>query len=346
LACIAAFVAGALTGVPASQVMLGYAGIVATFTILMLAFLTIFVALRGIGAGFSLSGAEAFIDDRFGSRSSATGTLLPILLMPLLLGAFGTFKQMLPLVRSFDWDDSLAAADRALFFGRQPWELTHALLGWPMVTQLLDKIYTMWVVFLFVSVLGFALIAPRQIRARFFLSFALAWILIGVLAAFWMASAGPCYAGQIGAGAAAEFAPLMERLQSVHQSGYPLQALEWQDQLWVAQVNQDYGFARGISAMPSMHNAISFLYLLALGNAGPFARWASRTFAVLIFVTSVHLGWHYAVDGLTAWAAIALIWWIVGCHLRRSGYEEVAGDARLVEAEQAPDGPVAAPARP
>lgn len=344
LAAAAAFWAGAVTGVPAAQVMLGYAGIVATFAALMLAFLASFLAARFVGVRMPLSGAESFIRNRFGCRSSAAGTLLPVLLMPLLLGAFGTFKQILPLVRPFDWDDSLAAADRALFFGHQPWELTHALLGDPVVTQFLDKIYTIWVVFLFVSVLGFALIAPRAIRARFFLSFALGWILIGVLAAFWMASAGPCYAGGIGADAAAEFAPLMERLQSIHQSGYPLQAIEWQRQLWLAQVNQDYGFARGISAMPSMHNAISFLYVLALGNAGPLARWASRTFALLILLTSVHLGWHYAVDGLIAWAAMAFIWWVVGCYLRRSGHEGLACDAATPRPEQSP-GPRAAPAR-
>ena len=33
---------------------------------------------------------------------------------------------------------------------------------------------------------------------------------------------------------------------------------------------------------------------------------------VLVFIASVHLGWHYAVDGYGAWLIALPLWWIAG----------------------------------
>ena len=72
--------------------------------------------------------------------------------------------------------------------------------------------------------------------------------------------------------------------------------------------------------MPSMHNSIAFLYVLATRRSSSFLRWAAWLFAVAILVGSVHLGWHYLADGLFAWVAVAAIWWGAGAYLRWCGY--------------------------
>lgn len=87
-------------------------------------------------------------------------------------------------------------------------------------------------------------------------------------------------------------------------------------------VNGKFGFAMGISAMPSMHNAISFLYVMAARRAKLPLRIAAVVFAGLVLVASVHLGWHYAIDGLVAWASMGTIWWAVDGYLRKIGYDE------------------------
>jgi hypothetical protein len=85
----------------------------------------------------------------------------------------------------------------------------------------------------------------------------------------------------------------------------------------------------GVSAMPSMHNAIAVLYgLTAMRMAKPL-RIAAWTFATLIFVGSIHLGWHYAVDGIIAGLMMAGIWYAAGRYLDRVGYTSAirkAGD--------------------
>lgn len=269
--------------------------------------------------------------NRFRSPMLTASLLAPLVLMPMLFTGFGVLKMLLPLNTPFAWDDSFAAADRALFFGRQPWELTHAVLGGVEATIVIDRLYSGWVLLLSFAILGFALFAPRYDRARFFLSFTAAWLLLGVAGAYLGASAGPCYAALIGASSAPEFAPLMERLHAI--AAIPdthIDAVRWQGVLWDAHSNRRYGFGMGISAMPSLHNAIAMLYALAFFRFGRAWGAAGTAFAIVIFVGSVHLGWHYAVDGIAAAIAMAAIWWAAGRYLERSGY------AAAVEKAQEP----------
>jgi hypothetical protein len=64
----------------------------------------------------------------------------------------------------------------------------------------------------------------------------------------------------------------------------------------------------GISAMPSMHVAVVALYVLAARHYGRVALMLASFLYLLIFVGSVHLGWHYAVDGLFSTLGMAVIW--------------------------------------
>jgi hypothetical protein len=51
-------------------------------------------------------------------------------------------------------------------------------------------------------------------------------------------------------------------------------------------------------------------------------------FAAVIFVGSIHLGWHYAVDGYVSALAVAGIWYGVGWLLnRRRGGAALLGSA-------------------
>ncbi|HYX45276.1 MAG TPA: phosphatase PAP2 family protein, partial [Sphingomicrobium sp.] len=283
---------------------------------------------------------KPFLKSRFGSPALVAGTVTPMLIMPLLMGAFGALKQFMPLVAPFSADKWLPQIGRTIF--RIPaWRFTHALFGDPFSTMVIDRLYTAWVPFLFVIVFMVSVFAPRTIRARFFLSFAAAWVLLGLVAAYLFSSAGPCYAAYVGAPTANDYAPLMQRLHAIDAAGYHLGALEWQSQLWDAYSHHRYGFALGISAFPSMHNAISFLYVLAAWKARPWLRILAWTFASIILIGSVHLGWHYIADGLVAWPAMAVIWWGSGLYLRKCGYDAAVEEEDYEFSRPAPAIPAA-----
>ena len=63
-----------------------------------------------------------------------------------------------------------------------------------------------------------------------------------------------------------------------------------------------------ISAMPSMHNASALLFALAGYQVNRFWGWVLTVHATLIFIGSIHLAWHYAVDSYFAWGLTLVIW--------------------------------------
>jgi len=334
-----ASLAGSLVGLPAWKITYFYMKVIWILGPAALMMIAAPIVLRALALHLRnpFAGLMRYLRDRFGSPALAAGTLLPILVLPLLMGSFGTLKMLLPLARPFAWDDWLAAADRMLFFGYQPWQFTHALFGSAALTQWIDYSYSLWVALLFAAVLFYALLARRYDRARFFLAFGAAWLLIGVAGAYLFASAGPCYAALVGAQSAPEFAPLMEKLKAIHEGGARLEAYEWQSVLWNHHVAQRYGFAMGISAMPSMHNAITVLYALSLAGAARPARLAAWGFVALIFIGSIHLGWHYAVDGIAAGLMMWGIWLAAGAFLDRVGYARALSGVGEVQEPELPD---------
>jgi hypothetical protein len=252
----------------------------------------------------------------------------PLLLMPVVFVGFSALKMLMPRFLPFSLDDAFAGADRILFLGYQPWELTHAVFGSVEATYFLDRLYSWWVLLLSIAIVTVALFASRTLRARFFIAFTLAWVLLGVCGAWLLASAGPCFSAGIGADSAPEFTGLMERLaaMSIATDG-TINAPGWQQVLWRSHAGESYGFGMGISAMPSLHNAIATLYALAAFRVSRAFGWVATVYAVLIFIGSVHLGWHYAVDGIVGALAMVAIWKWTDRWCRRSGYDAAAGAA-------------------
>jgi hypothetical protein len=76
------------------------------------------------------------------------------------------------------------------------------------------------------------------------------------------------------------------------------------------------GLVSGISAVPSVHVAISvWIFLAARTMARPLSGYA-LLYAVLIAMGSVQLGWHYVTDGFVGVVGAVGIW-VVSEPLRR-----------------------------
>ncbi|MDJ0943767.1 MAG: phosphatase PAP2 family protein [Kiloniellales bacterium] len=262
--------------------------------------------------------------ERFLDPERLANAAVLLLILPIFFSVFTSFKVMIPLIEPFSWDPAFARWDEALHGGQAPWELLHPVLGFPPVTTAINFVYHLWFFVLYAVMFwqGFTLADPH-LRMQYLLSTVLIWSLLGSLAATLLSSAGPCYYGAV-TGKADPFSPLMAYLRAAAESHY-VPAVAVQDMLWA-----DYQAGRligagGISAMPSLHVASSFLFVLLGWRTNRILGWATTVFFLFILIGSVHLGWHYAIDG---YLAVALAWplWLLAGRLldldplfRRSG---------------------------
>jgi len=238
-----------------------------------------------------------------------------MVLLPLVLSAYTSLKTMIPMVAPFAWDGPLAALDARLHGGTAPWELLQPSLGSPAVTHWIDWAYGpvwFWMLLILQFWQVFSLHPQRQ---RVLVTFVLCWAILGIVMAMLFASAGPAYYSALVAGPD-PFAPLLAYLSEASGQTQIL-AVHAQAELWRTYLSGEVGLAAGISAMPSMHLSMGMLLVLATWRLGAIVRWLSRAYLALLLVGSVHLAWHYAIDGYAAIGGTWLLWWAVGRVLDR-----------------------------
>lgn len=222
------------------------------------------------------------------------GFVAGVMLVTLQMAALSWLKVMIPLATSFWADPMLADLDK-LLFGTDPWRLTHALVGnagW------IDTAYITWTPVKLWGVLILILMPESARKSQAMLSYFMVFS-TGLLVAYLLPSAGPVFYELVGHGD--RFAELPINPWVHVTASY----------LWADYLAAGGSIGTGISAMPSMHVAIAAWMALVLGAYLPRLKifgWAY--FAVILF-GSVHLGWHYLLDGLVAWLGVVLIWRLV-----------------------------------
>jgi hypothetical protein len=220
--------------------------------------------------------------------------------------SFTTLKEAIAQIHPFSWDRVFMQWDRILGFGHLPWEYLQSFLGFAPITMAINVVYDSWFVVMFGCL--FWQIFSRMggvLRLQFLLSFSFAWFFGGNLLALAFSSAGPCFYGYLYPGAD-PYAAQMAYLHTVNQS-WPIWSVDVQQTLWRSYA-AGHGVLGGISAMPSMHVTIAVLLAIWGWRTNRVAGLALTAFATVIAVGSVHLAWHYAVDGI-AGAALAVIFW-------------------------------------
>jgi hypothetical protein len=243
------------------------------------------------------------------SKNRLANGIPMVLIVMVFMYVFSNIKAAIPVLNPMAWDTYFAQLDSTLHFGTQPWVWLQPLLGYAPLTYLINLNYNFWFLATWIMWVHFAFVdKPSELRTRFFLSFFAMWAFIGGALAVWFSSAGPCFYGRLGF-TPDPYAGLMAYLRGVNEV-LPVWALPVQDELWRGYTDNSV-IVRGISAMPSMHNASALLYALAGYQVSRFAGRLLSVHAILIFIGSIHLGWHYAVDSYLAWALTLVVWFAV-----------------------------------
>lgn len=239
-----------------------------------------------------------------------------ILCFYLLLSVFSNYKRMIPLVVPFYLDTYLYELDKTIHFGMDPWQLLQPVLGHPLMTFFINFLYNIWV---FIAIMVFYWQAfsgrDKELRMQYIISFLMCWALIGTLAATLLSSAGPCFYGDL-VSLDNPYEYLMAYLVEANEQ-YPIWALDMQATLLSNYYLREIALASGITAMPSMHVSIAWLMALLGWRVSRFTGYVFSIYCGFIIVGSVHLAWHYAVDGYVSIVLTTLIWLGTGRFVRR-----------------------------
>lgn len=258
------------------------------------------------------------VTDRW-ERDRFVSLFWPPLLFAVLMASFNAFKQMVLPLAGFGYDPLFAQLDRLLFFGNDPWKVLHSATGAPTTILLFDRAYHGWFLPMAFGVLACAWLpaSTYRLRNQYLLSYIAIWIGIGSLLAFLMPSAGPCFYEQF-VGPSSHFAGLTRDLAAAEAAtGAKLASLSNQAGLLRLFGGHTLTVGAGISAMPSVHNGLAVLFAIAAFRINKWAGFVFAAYAALIYVGSIYLGWHYALDGLVAAGLTMAIWRVVGRVMRR-----------------------------
>jgi len=243
------------------------------------------------------------------ARPDRLAGVLLLMALAVFYGVFTSMKTMLPDIAPFTWDVYFADLDRQLH-GQDPWlwlrflePFSHALTklyfqSWFWVMALCNLAICLW---------------PRfaSVRAQYIWTFLICWPLLGNLVAGAFMSVGPIFYEQLLGDL--RFAGLTAHLATLPQTD-PLVQLP--QHLWSFYAGGRTGMGSGISAFPSMHLSMATLFTLLAFRVGKALGWVVTAYLTIILATSVHLGWHYAVDGYFSIVATVLIWKAVGWALQ------------------------------
>lgn len=216
-------------------------------------------------------------------------------------------KPLLNYLVPFWADPLLADLDYYLFLGNDP----SGLLGWlnSMGTALFY--HRAWFALMVMTLLMVLSRPPSTEKSSILVSYFILWSVAGPVIHLLLPAAGPVFFHSLGYGDRFVGIPVPEEM--ARMSGY----------LWTVYSGAQFAPGSGISAMPSMHIATTAWMVIAVHLLA--RRWTPAMAAVglLIFLLSVSLGWHYAVDGIVG-AAAAL-----GCYLAAKRFYSAGARARL-----------------
>lgn len=237
---------------------------------------------------------------------------LMLLALPESLDAATRFKKIIPQIQPFYLDPALAAFDRRLF-GVDAWQVTHSVIGADL-TRILDTVYGLWHLVNIGLLCWICLTPDRRFQLQAGICYQLAWLLMGAGLAIAFSSVGPCFYDHFYGGE--EFRPLLDRLTEI--GGTDELKTMFSMKYLLASVGKD-AIGGGISAMPSMHVGISTLVILVAHDRFRKHWWPTALaclYTFVMYVGSIHLGWHYATDGVVSAIVMVLIWFAVKFGLR------------------------------
>ncbi len=224
--------------------------------------------------------------------------------------AFMWMKPLLNYLVPFTADPLLADLDYLLFFGNDPFKLL-AWLNFPYSGIVYHQTWFVMIILCLTIVIA----SPKsRERSALLMTYFTLWSVIAPVMHTMLPAAGPIFFERMGYGDRfATLAPGPETMQVA-------------DYLWAIYSMKTFGAGSGISAMPSMHIAMTSWVLLVIWTLSRRLLVPGLIGATIIYLLSISLGWHYAVDGIVAAAcAFGCYHFFLRVYKGKPRHSEIAG---------------------
>ena len=220
--------------------------------------------------------------------------------------SYRNLKSYLPLIGGETIHDrALLELDHFLFFGNNPAEVLHSVLGTTIAAQVLAVLYVLYLPVVPITVAA-VLVLHRDITvgAWYATAVSLNWVL-GVVSYYSLPTLGPAF-----------YEP--QRFADLPENGAT--------QLQMSLLRGAFGFKEdpqgdkifGIAGFASLHVSVVFTLALFLHYAGiaRAIRYAAWIYLAFTITATLYLGWHYVADDigglLIGWIAVAVGAWATG----------------------------------
>lgn len=233
--------------------------------------------------------------------------LILYLCLPVFWASYTSAKLMRPYFFAFDYDVLLADLDKALHFGADPWQPLWAVFGGTPFTKIIEVLYhPVWFALFFLAPAWVAMSArAASVKRQFFVIYVVMWTGLGTVAASFYSSGGPIFYAEF-TGDGERFAPLLSEVAKNAPYADFLRSY-----LWTLFIENRMELGSGISAFPSLHVALATLIALTLWKIGRLYGTLAWVYVAIVQIGSVHLAWHYAIDGYFSILATWLLWVLV-----------------------------------
>lgn len=199
---------------------------------------------------------------------------------------FCNLKQIIPLVNLDLYDPLFWKLDALIHFNVSPTLLALKLPKDSWLWAFMDKFYVTF--FLKNIILPWVFILQVKsvtLRNQLITSLCLIWIL-GGLSYFLFPAIGPCY-----------FKPILFEGINIPIAKNLQKILFIEYSSVINNMRHSTATLYGIAAMPSLHIAVSALFTIFSKKLNRMLFILVLIYAILIWIGSIMLGWHYAIDG-------------------------------------------------
>lgn len=207
----------------------------------------------------------------------------------------------------FIYDRIQADLDKVIHFGVDPWQHLYALSSHRLLLSVLEFNYSVvWFIFGF-GMLYLIVVLPalERLRIRYLICFMMTWVVLGNVLAGIFISAGPAFYGHV-TGDVERFALQLDLL--ARNVGFDHSAAYYQRYLWDLFQADKAGFASGISAFPSVHVGLTMMNALFIYEYNKKWGFFAFGYTLIILISSIYLGWHYAIDGYVSVAIVLALY--------------------------------------